>query len=333
MLIDVLTDIIKAKGSISLREYMQLCQTHSEFGYYTTKQADNILGHKGDFITSSEISSLFGEVIAFWVVLRWERMGKPSKMVILELGGGRGVLMSDVVATLRKLTSFTSEFNVHSLEINPEFKHLQTHSLVGMKDLVHHESLDWLHELDVPLVVIANEFFDALPVQQYMYKDELWYEVHVGLDTDEALCWVYVPCKEAPLHTEIQPEVSRVLEPIFSALQRCGGATVFIDYGYWEGQGDTLQAVYQHQKVSPLAYPGLADLSVHVNFKNMAVQAEEMGLQYTYTTQRKFLIDFGIVLRANQGYNPNSETIQKALHRLIAPSEMGHMFKVLEVWK
>lgn len=333
MLIDVLTDIIKAKGSISLREYMQLCQTHSEFGYYSTKRADQILGNKGDFITSPEISSLFGEMIAFWVVLQWERMGKPSKMIILELGGGRGVLMRDVVSTLHKLTSFTSEFELHSLEINPEFKRLQTLVLVGMKDVVHHESLDWLYELDAPLVVIANEFFDALPVQQYVYKDEQWYEVHVGLDTDEALIWVYVPCGEVISHAEIQPGLSEFLEPIYSAIHRCGGATVFIDYGYWEGQGDTLQAVYQHQKVSPLVYPGLADLSVHVNFKNMAVQAEEMGLQYTYTTQRKFLIDLGIVLRANQGYNPNSETIQKAVHRLIASSEMGHVFKVLEVWK
>ncbi len=333
MLIDVLTNIIKAKVSISLREYMQLCQTHAEFGYYTTKRADQILGNKGDFITSPEISSLFGEMIAFWVVLQWERMRHPSKMVILELGGGRGVLIHDVVATLRKLKSFTSEFEVHSLEINPEFKRLQTQALVGMKDVVHHESLDWLHTLNVPLVVIANEFFDALPVQQYVYKDEQWYEVHVGLDTDEALTWVYVPFEEAPLHTEIQPQVPCVLEPIYGAIHRSGGAAVFIDYGYWEGQGDTLQAVYQHQKVSPLVYPGLADLSVHVNFKNMAVQAEEMGLQYSFTTQRKFLIDLGIVLRANQGYNPNSETIQKAVHRLIAPSEMGHVFKVLEVWK
>lgn len=333
MLIDVLIDIIKAKVSISLREYMQLCQTHSESGYYTTKRADHILGNKGDFITSPEITSLFGEMIAFWVVLQWERMGKPSKMVILELGGGRGVLIHDVVATLRKLMSFTSEFEVHFLEINPEFKRLQTQALVGMKDVVHHESLDWLHTLNVPFVVIANEFFDALPVQQYVYKDEQRYEVHVGLDTDEALTWVYVPCEEDTLHAEIQPGVSEVLEPIYSAIHRCGGATVFIDYGYWEGQGDTLQAVYQHQKVSPLAYPGLSDLSVHVNFKNIAMQAEKMGLQYTYTTQRKFLIDLGIVLRANQGYNPNSETIQKAVHRLIAPSEMGHVFKVLEVWK
>jgi SAM-dependent MidA family methyltransferase len=260
-------------------------------------------------------------------------MGKPSKMAILELGGGRGVLMRDVVSTLRKLPSYTAEFEVHMLEINPEFRRLQTQALAGLSKVVHHNSLDVLNDCHMPLVVIANEFFDALPVQQYVYTDAQWFEVHVGLDQHQALCWVNVPIEHTPKSAEVQPDVTLVLNQLYAAIQRCGGAALVIDYGYWEGQGDTLQAVYQHHKVSPLAYPGLADLSVHVDFKNIAMQAEEIGLQYTYTTQRNFLMDLGIVLRANQGYNPNSENMLQAVHRLIDPSEMGHMFKVFEVWK
>jgi SAM-dependent MidA family methyltransferase len=331
MLINVLIDIIKAQGSIPLYEYMKLCQTHPEFGYYTTKPADQILGNKGDFITSPEISSLFGEMIAFWVVLQWERMGCPSYVVLLELGGGRGVLMRDIVKTLQRLPSFSANYEVHSLEINPDFQRLQKKELSEIKEVFHHETLDGLYELKIPLIVIANEFFDALPVQQYIHKEQQWYEVHVGLDADEALTWVYVPCDEAPNHTEIQPDVLQVLDQLYRAIHRRGGAALFIDYGYWEGQGNTLQAVYQHHTVSPLEYSGIADLSVHVDFKNMALKCSDHGLQYNYTTQRKFLMDLGIVLRANQGYNPSSEPIHKAVHRLIDPSEMGHLFKVLEV--
>lgn len=333
MLIDVLRETLKIHGSISLYQYMQLCQSHLEYGYYSTKQADHILGHKGDFITSPQISSLFGEMIAFWVVLQWVRLEKPTEIALLELGGGQGILMRDVLKTLEKLSSFSANVQVHSLEINPEFKHLQTQALVGMKDVVHHESLDCLETLNTPIIVMANEFFDALPVQQYICKDEQWYEVHVGFDAEQVLTWVHIPCKETPSHTEVQPDVPGILNQLYSTIHRCGGAALFIDYGYWEGQGDTLQAVYHHRKVSPLEYPGIADLSVHVDFKRMASHCSDHGLQYNYTTQRRFLMDLGIVLRANQGYNPNSETIHQAVHRLIDPSEMGHVFKVLEVWK
>lgn len=333
MLENVLKETIKEKGSIDLYEYMKLCQMHPEFGYYSRKPADHILGNKGDFITSPEISSIFGEMSAFWIFLQWERIGRPYRFNLLELGGGRGVLMQDAIATLQKLSSFSAKFNIHFLEINPGLRKLQQQQLSGKAESTHHESLDFLNEEKHPIFVIANEFFDALPVQQYVCKDDLWYKAYVELDTKESLSLVHVPYDGQPEHTEIQPDVQGALRHVYGSISRCGGASVFIDYGYWEGKGDTLQAVYQHKNVSPFDHPGLVDLSVHVDFKNMALQCSNYGLHYNYSTQRQFLMDFGIVLRASQGNNPNSEEVRKAVRRLIDPAEMGHLFKVLEVWK
>lgn len=158
MLKDFLIKTISEKGAISFYEYMRFCQEHPEYGYYTAKPYDEILGAKGDFVTSPEISSLFGEIIAFWVVSLWERLGKPAILNLLELGAGRGVLMRDILITLTKLKSFTATCNVHLLEINPSFRQIQTEKLNGLCELQHHASLDFLNEIETPIIMIANEF-------------------------------------------------------------------------------------------------------------------------------------------------------------------------------
>lgn len=124
-----------------------------------------------------------------------------------------------------------------------------------------------------------------------------------------------------------------MLDRIYAHLQKYNGAALIIDYGYWDGVGDTVQALYHHQKVGELEYPGEADISVHVNFQHMVLQSERYELQYAYQTQRQFLIDFGIQLRAQQLYQQSNQSVVECVYRLIDPAEMGHLFKVLQVWR
>lgn len=333
MLKDILIQTIKEQGVISFYEYMKQCQEHTEYGYYTSKPSDEILGLTGDFITSPEISSLFGEMIAFWVVSQWERLGKPDVVTILELGAGRGVLMRDILVTLSKLKSFTATCNVHLLEINASFRQEQAETLDGVSELHHHTSWDFLAEIQDPILMIANEFFDALPVQQYLKKDNRWYEVYVGINDSNELQFEYVPYDRVPQNTEVQPDAIAVLDHIYDHIQTYCGAALIIDYGFWDGDGDTVQALYHHQTVGVLDYPGEADISAHVNFQSMARQSERYELQYAYQTQRQFLIEFGILLRAQQQLQQSNETVLQCVNRLIDPAEMGHVFKVLQVWK
>jgi NADH dehydrogenase [ubiquinone] 1 alpha subcomplex assembly factor 7 len=333
MLKNIFIQTINEKGSISFYEYMKLCQQHPEYGYYTSKPSDEILGAKGDFVTSPEISSLFGELIAFWVVSQWERLGKPDQLHLLELGAGRGVLMRDILVTLTKLKSFTATCDVHLLDINPSFRQVQTDTLQDLCEVQHHTSLDFLEIMHEPIIMVANEFFDALPVQQYLKKNDRWYEVYVGINDSNELLFEQVPYDGVPQNAEIQPDTMAVLDHIYAHIQTHDGAALIIDYGYWDGDGDTVQALYRHQPVGVLDYPGKADISVHVNFQRMARHSESYGLQYAYQTQRQFLIEFGIMLRAEQLHQQSNQSVLQCVSRLIDPAEMGRLFKVLQVWK
>lgn len=333
MLKDSLIQSIKESGSISFYEYMRLCQEHPNYGYYSSKPSDAILGSAGDFITSPEISSLFGEMVAFWIVFQWERLGKPAVLNILELGAGRGVLMRDVLVTLTKLNSFTATCNVHILEINPSFREVQAEKINTLCKLQHHTSLEFLESIHEPIIMAANEFFDALPVQQYLKEGDHWYEVYVGITDSNELQFDYIPYAGVPQNNEVQPDTIAMLDHIYAHIQKHHGAALIIDYGYWMGDGDTVQALYHHQKVGVLERPGQADLSVHVNFQGIAHQSERYGLQYAYQTQRQFLTEFGIQLRAQQQYQQSNQSVLQCVHRLIDPSEMGHLFKVLQIWK
>lgn len=337
MLKTLLIDEIKQLGAIDLYTYMQRCQTDPEYGYYSTKSSADILGSAGDFITAPEISSLFGEMIAFWIVTQWEHLGSPAKIQLLELGPGRGVLMRDILMTLHKLKSFTASVKVHLIDINPSFKKAQSEALNGLCELQHHETLDFLHETHDSIIVIANEFFDALPIHQYVQKDDKWYETYVGVSAENQLCLIYQPCDHIPDRNEIQPDTLQYMTMICKYIQDNRGAALIVDYGYWEGEGDSLQALCYHQKVDILDHPGDADLSVHVDFKSISQIAQSSSLTYTYQTQRQFLMDFGIQLRLKQIRNQldfyQQNKMCSAVQRLIDPAGMGHLFKVLQIWK
>lgn len=334
---NIIIQTIKEKGVIDLYTYMKLCQTHAASGYYRHKPASSIVGADGDFITASHISPLFGEMIAFWVVVQWERLGKPSQLNIIELGGGQGELMEQVLRTLQKLASFQAEITVHFVEINPEFRALQAEKAAPFAAVFQHESLSFLSTLMMPVLMIANEFFDAMPVRQWVYKEAQWHEVGVGLGDKSLLQWVYTPCDAKPDNLEYAPDTEEIMQQLGGHLHQHGGAALVIDYGYWDGNGDSVQAVYQHQYVRILDYPGEADLSAHVHFKKMAEGLETYRLQYAYQTQRQFLLDHGILLRLEQVCcqlsSCKAKLLRQGVDRLISSAQMGELFKVLQIWK
>lgn len=337
MLKNLLVQNINSHGPMDLFTYMKWCQTHPEYGYYRNKMHNHVLGINGDFTTSPEISPFFGESIAFWIITQWERMGRPKELHLVELGGGRGVLMERILMTLKNLTSFNAAYHVDFLEINVSFRQQQAKAVRPFATSSHYESLEFLRDLTQPVVVIANEFFDALPAQQYVYIRNQWYNIAVDIDELEQLRLTHIPYNGVPESLEVQPDVLTMVDQINYHINHFGGAALIIDYGYWEGEGDSIQAVYKHKYVDILEHPGEADLSVHVNFKNIALHCKNKGLDYAYQSQRQFLIEFGIQLRLEQVCLQVSQKdaigLQAGVKRLIDPSSMGHLFKVLQIWK
>lgn len=333
MLENILKAKIKRDGPISMHEYMQTCLTHPEFGYYVQKQG--VLGKDGDFITSPEISPIFGEMLAIWVFQQWEMLGCPTKMALLEFGPGTGQLMQDIFNTLSAFKQFNCVVDVYFYDTSYVLNVRQL-EVKGANTTKTVRALEFLNDLSEPLIVIANEFFDALPVRQYSFKEESFTEVGVGLNEDEAFCCVELLTQEMPEMMEESPQTFEILTALTTALKRLGGAAVIIDYGYWDGVGHTLQAVYKHQKVGVFDSPGEVDLSAHVNYKKMALHCKKAGLHYTYCTQREFLTNLGILLRLHsllsQSKVTNKDSLINGVNKLIDVAEMGELFKVLTVW-
>lgn len=337
MIAEIIKEHIQKKGFLDLYTYISLCQSHPEYGYYSNKEGVDILGKKGDFVTSPEISFVFNEIIAFWLIRQWEKAGRPEEIHLVELGPGQGKLMEGILKTLKKIPSFYAVCKIHFVEINPTFQRLQKEKISIFGEVYHYQNLGFLSKIKQPIFLIANEFFDALPVHQYMEKEGKWYEVGVGLNGQNKLQYAYAPCENMPESVEFQPDTVKIIECISEHIKQWGGAALVIDYGYWEGQGDTVQAIYKHRHVGIFEYPGKADISVHVNFKNIALQCNKRGLQYNIQTQRQFLLDFGIQLRleqiCSQVDNVQASLICQGVDRLIDPSKMGQLFKVLHIEK
>ncbi|BAO99973.1 class I SAM-dependent methyltransferase [Wolbachia endosymbiont of Cimex lectularius] len=166
--------IDKNQGSISISDFMNAALYHKEYGYYMSKLP---LGKDGDFITAPEISQLFGEIVAVWVMHTWEKLGKPSKFSLVELGPGKGTLIHDIIRVTRKYNDFFDSVSIHLVEISPALQEVQKEELKGL-DINWHENIDSLPEQ--PTIFLANEFFDALPIDQFVYRNGEWYENRVA---------------------------------------------------------------------------------------------------------------------------------------------------------
>jgi len=330
---------IRQTGPMSIATYMGLALTHPRAGYYSGADP---LGSGGDFITAPEISQMFGELIGFFVVNLWQQLGEPRSFTLLELGPGRGTLMQDALRVAARAEGFLNACHLQLFETNPALRAQQAERLAPYHPY-------WADQIDAvaddPLLVIANEFFDALPIRQFVKTPDGWHERQVGLrDGRRAFGLSPTPIGDAAMpeavRTAAMGEVYEVGLAAADAMQHLGkriaaqrGAMLAIDYGYERTQtGETLQAVRDHAYADVLEAPGAADLSAHVDFEALARVARELGLSVQpLATQRDFLARLGIVERATTLARANPaqlDVIGAALRRLTDSSEMGTLFKV-----
>ena len=329
---------IAATGPITLADYMRDCLTHPQHGYYSTRDP---LGAQGDFITAPEISQMFGELLGLCLAQSWLDQGAPAQITLAELGPGRGTLMADMLRATAKFPGFHAALSIHLVETSGPLRTAQAKLL---PNATWHDSVSTLPE--APLYLIANEFFDALPIRQFIRAGDGWSETVVGLNNDQLTLGQTTPAPLAALQhrlgdtrdgdrVEICPALPHITSRIGDLIARHGGSALIIDYGDWRSQGDTLQALRGHAPTDPLAEPGLADLTAHVDFEALARAAQPA--KYTrLTPQGVFLERLGIAARAArlaEGLVEPALTGHLAAHRrLTHPAEMGQLFKVIGIY-
>lgn len=333
---------IEATGPITLAAYMAECLMHPKHGYY---QQQAVFGADGDFTTAPEVSQMFGEMIGLWLADRWIKMGRPAKVKLIELGPGRGTLMADILRATEPVEDFQAAIDVHFVEASTQLRAIQAKQVPTAQ---WHDTLAQVPDEDgVPSLIIANEFFDALPIHQYEKNDGKWVERMVGC-VDDALALVGGPCgpqftlvpeaiKAGPEGSiaEVCPAALSIVGDIAERLNIRGGAALAVDYGYRKSAaGDTFQALQNHEYCDPFSSPGEADLTAHVNFEILKTAATEKGLKaYGPAMQGMFLMAIGLGARAQvlagQGDEAFQASILSDLKRLTATDQMGTLFKVL----
>jgi NADH dehydrogenase [ubiquinone] 1 alpha subcomplex assembly factor 7 len=336
--------LIEAQGPLSVSRYMALCLAHPEYGYYTTNDP---FGPGGDFVTAPEISQMFGELVGVWCAEVWRLMGAPQKIALVELGPGRGTLMKDALRAAKVMPGFLDSIELHLVETSPLLQERQRETLHGaVSRIVWHGNANSLPHL--PLIVIGNEFIDALPVDQFEKKSGRWHERKIGLAANGGFAFgldpVALPDFENRLPSRLTPapegaviEIRKLspVESILTRIERNRGAAIFIDYGHAKsGFGDTLQAVRGHEYAEPLETPGEADLTSQVDFEALGNLASGNVRAFGPATQRDYLRALGIEARAEilqRNARPEMrEEIAAALTRLIGPAPgMGELFKAI----
>jgi len=336
--------LIRAQGPLPLAQYMQMALLDPEHGYYMKRDP---LGR--DFVTAPEVSQMFGELIGLFFAQAWEDRGRPQRFHFVELGPGRGTLMADMLRAGGKVRpDFARAADVTLIEASPALRDVQARALAGRR-VAWAAALGELAE-DAPLFLVANEFFDALPVRQFVTTagkghEINWHERMVA-ERDGALVFALAPdpvpkalalqaMPAAPLGAvfEIQQSGPAIVSDIAVRIVSRGGAALVIDYGHAAGFGDTFQAVKAHAFADPLENPGEADLTVHVDFAALAEAAREEGAQvWGPAAQGEFLDVLGIRLRAERLKRAQPEQavqIDADIDRLTNPAHMGTLFKVL----
>ncbi|EEE38660.1 hypothetical protein RKLH11_2504 [Rhodobacteraceae bacterium KLH11] len=333
---------IREHGPMTVADYMNACLLHPIHGYYTTRDP---LGAQGDFITAPEISQMFGELVGLCLAQSWIGQGQPARIALAELGPGRGTLMADILRATRNVPGFHDAAEITLLEASPALRHIQSETLRDHTP----RWIDAIDDLpDLPLFLVANEFFDALPIRQFLREGSSWRERLVGGD-GTSLTFGLGPQTAQPALSErlsdtqdgdlveLCSATAPMLGFIAGQITRHGGVAMIIDYGDWRSLGDTLQAVRSHEVTDPLKDPGQADLTAHVDFETLALAAKAAGCAYTkLTPQGVFLERLGITGRARSLAAPlggsQLETLVAAHRRLTHPDEMGNLFKVLGLY-
>ncbi len=328
---------IEGTGPISVADYMAECLLHPEHGYYVTRDP---LGAAGDFTTAPEISQMFGELIGLALAQTWLDQGALPRFILAELGPGRGTLMADILRATQGVKGFHDALEVWLVEASPVLQASQAKALGGYAP----RWVDTVSDLpDAPLMLVANEFFDALPIRQFVRTGKGWSERLIGV-TDGKLAYGLGPPGPIPSldhrledtregdMVEICSPASAAMSEIASRINQHGGAALIVDYGDWRSLGDTFQAISKHQRADPLKEPGKADLTAHVDFEALAVAAAPLTPS-RLTPQGVFLERLGVSERARtlaaRLNGPELEAHIVAHRRLTHPEEMGTLFKVL----
>lgn len=343
---------IQTDGPMDIGAYMSFVLGHPEFGYYMTRDP---LGKSGDFTTAPEVSQMFGEVLGAYVVHQWIKMGRSARFTLLECGPGRGTLMADMLRAGSVFPEFLQAVSVHLLETSPVLKMKQRHAL-GAANPVWHDDLSTVPD-DAPLLVVANEFLDALPVRQFVRgltnnQEKAWMERCVAYSDGEGFHYVtpVIPAlgdqalvDEARFKAgvgeivEVSPARAGFVQDLCALLKKTGGGALFIDYGHSKSApGDTLQAIKGHEYCDVLEHIGDADLTAHVDFQALREVAERAGAEVSGPMEQgDFLKTMGIVERTEALKAAASEAqgleLDRELKRLSHKDEMGALFKVLGV--
>ena len=344
-LLAIIKDEIQTHGFMRLDRFMELALSHPEHGYYMSGRS---FGLEGDFITAPEISQMFGELIGLWAFDQIQQQNL-TQAGLFEMGPGRGTLMADA---LRAITPFLQNqannpnmpihMPIHMLEISPALKQQQI-SALKPNPIIHHSTLDNLPP--IPLIFIANEFFDALPIRQLVKHDDAWHERIVTIRDDE-LCLSTMPSDDPPAGEqqwddapsgqiyETAPQLPAVIDQISQHIRQYGGAALIIDYGKANPLGDSVQAVRDHKPVDILETPGKADVSAWVDFNAIKTSASNSKV-FGPTNQGDFLKALGLYQRAEQlstAADPKTRRmIAAAVDRLSSPAQMGRVFQVMAI--
>tara|TARA_B100000787_G_scaffold143647_1_gene113284 strand:- start:757 stop:1812 length:1056 start_codon:yes stop_codon:yes gene_type:complete len=334
----------ESKSLLSLDKFIEESLYNKKTGYYMKK---NPFGKMGDFITAPNISILFSEMIAIWIISFWEKLNCPKYFNLVELGAGNGEMMKIIMNSFNRFPQFKNGCNIKILEKSKLLREIQKENLKDKK-------IKWLKNLNelngLPCIFIANEFFDALPIKQFLKVKNKWYERHVEFSNQKIPKFLDIPCDIKKIEKKVKfslsykqkfiefsPHALEYLKKIMNKIKLNNGGILIIDYGYIDKKmQDTLQAVSKHKYTNVLSTFGNSDITYNLSFDLISQIIKKLGPFFqTTTTQKEFLTNLGILKRAeilskNMTFNKKADMYFR-LKRLIDDKQMGNLFKVIFV--
>ena len=347
----ILKELVKKKFKskiISIEKFTEVC-LYGKFGYYNNS---NVIGKKGDFITSPEISQLFGDIIGLFILYHW-KINLKKKFNFYELGPGKGTLLIDLLNITKKFSDFQKSINIYLIEKNIKLIELQKNNILNCNSMP--KKISWLKNFSkknqYPNIIFANEFFDCFPARQFFKKNQIWYEKMIEIKYNESSIKfndVIINDKETLKQLnqyrnsevlEISNSRDKYFDKICKHILKFGGMIIVIDYGYNNHPGHfTLQSVYNNKKSNLLDNIGKQDISSLVDFNKLIDLGKKNNLKIEhFSSQREFLLNNGIKERENKilkvANNKQRILIQKGVERIIDKKDMGNLFKVLVLSK
>jgi len=336
--------MLKKNYKIPLDKFIEYCLYDKKNGYYMTKDP---FGITGDFTTAPNISRLFSEMVAIWTISFWESLGSPKKFNLIELGAGNGEMMKVMIDSFKRFPSFLKSCNIIIFEKSPNL-------IKKQKININFKNIKWAKNVaslnNLPSIFLANEFFDAIPIKQFLKNQSIWFERFVCISNDNKMSFIDKKVNIKSIEKKINLKISekqnfmeysplglKYLKDIFKFIKKKDGGLLIIDYGYFSKKmKDTLQAIHKKKYSNVLENIGKSDITYNINFYHIKKIAKNFkNLDVNYTTQKKFLTELGIHQRAeiisrDKPFTQKAEIFYR-LKRLINEKEMGDLFKVMLV--